>query len=287
MSEINRTIVRRVVEEIWNKFDLKLVDELYSPECVCRYSGELELRGRDGYKELVTRYRTAFPDLHGAVDRIIAEGDLAAMRWITEGTHRRELEIDGKRVPANGARVRIVGLTAFLFRDGKIAEEMIRPDDVTFRKQLGLLPDVPAIALQEKLCRDMMEEFWNQGRAELAEKFFAADFIHHGPQDTMHRGIEGIKQLLSALRTAFPDLHFAIENLVCQGEQAVIRMSLRGTHRGEWLGVPASNKPVMFFGTTVGRTSNGKFVEAWAYWDVLDVMHQMGAAREVQLVAKT
>jgi steroid delta-isomerase-like uncharacterized protein len=286
MSEINRAIVRRVVEEVWNRFDLKLVDELYSPDCVCRYSGEVEFRGRDGYKELVTRYRSAFPDLHGIVDRVIAEGESAAMRWITEGTHRRELEIDGRGVPASGAKVRVTGLTAFLFKDGKIAEEMIRPDDVTFRRQLGLLPDVAAVAFQEKLCRDMIEEFWNKGRSDLAEEFFAPDFIQYGPQHTMHRGIEGLKQLLSAVIAAFPDRHYVIENLVCQREQAAIRWSLRGTHRGEWLGVEASNKPVMAFGTTVLRTLNGKFVEGWAYWDVLDALHQMGAAREVQLVTR-
>jgi steroid delta-isomerase-like uncharacterized protein len=286
MSEKNRDIVRRVAEEIWNKFDLKLIDELYSPECVCRYSGELEFRGRDEYKDLVTRYRTAFPDLHGAIDRIIVEGDLAAMRWIIEGTHRRELEIDGKKVPANGAKVRVVGLTTFHFKDGKIVEEVVRPDDVTFRRQLGLLPDVAALDLQEKLCRDVMEEYWNKGQFDLAEQYFAPDYIHHGPQDTMHRGAEGVKQLLSSLRTAFPDLHFTIENLVCQGDQAVIRWSFRGTNRGEFMGVKASNKPVMFFGTSISRTLNGKYAETWAYWDVLDVMHQVGAAREVQLVAK-
>jgi len=280
MSETYRAIVRRVVDEIWNNFDLKPIDALYAPEFVYRLPGQPDVKGPDGYKNLVKQYRTAFPDLKVKVNRILVEGDLAAMEWTVGGTHKAELELDGKVVPPKGARIHYSGVSTFLFKNGKIAEESIMGDTTTFRRQLGVWPDTAPL---EKLSKDIIEELFNKNRLELAEQLVTPDYVHHAPQGVVHQGVEGTKQLVSGLRAALPDMHFTIENLICNSDHIVIRWALKGTHQGEWLGCRPTGKPIMIFGTSISRVKDNKGTETWAYWDVLDAMHQMGAAQEVKV----
>jgi predicted ester cyclase len=95
-----------------------------------------------------------------------------------------------------------------------------------------------------------------------------------------------VKQLVADSRTALPDLHFSIEEPIVEGDWVSFRWSTRGTHRGEWLGVKPTGKPVMIFGTSTSRFVAGKAVETWAHWDVLEALQQLGAATEIHVSAQ-
>jgi predicted ester cyclase len=124
--------------------------------------------------------------------------------------------------------------------------------------------------------RRIIEEVYNRGDLDLVDEVAAADLvIHSGPQDI--RGREGAKQYVAALRAGFPDLRFTIEDQVAEGDMVVTRWSARGTHRGEFQGVTATDREVRLAGTDIDRIVGGKVVECWAHVDELGLLRQLGA----------
>jgi predicted SnoaL-like aldol condensation-catalyzing enzyme len=91
MAEDNKGIVRRIVDEVFSRGKVGLADTLVAPGYVYHGPGGLEMRGPDGFKQLVNMYRSAFPDLTVTVDDLIAEGDKVTCRWTGRGTHKGDL----------------------------------------------------------------------------------------------------------------------------------------------------------------------------------------------------
>ena len=93
-----------------------------------------------------------------------------------------------------------------------------------------------------------------------------------GPGQTP--GPEGVRQRVSRLLAAFPDLHFTIEDMVAEGDRVVTRFTVRGTQRGEFQGIPPTGKQVTFSWVSIARIANGKIVESWSVFDGLGLMKQ-------------
>ena len=91
MSEENKALTRRLVEEVWNQEDLAAADELVDGSFVDNVTRPATPIGLDGYKQTVTMFRTAFPDLNLTIDDQIGEGDKVAVLWTAHGTHKGEL----------------------------------------------------------------------------------------------------------------------------------------------------------------------------------------------------
>ena len=77
-------------------------------------------------------------------------------------------------------------------------------------------------------------------------------------------------------RSAFPDVHFTIEDLFAAGDKVVSRWTARGTHKGELMGIPATGKQVEVTGMDIDQVSGGKIVGSWNSWDALGLMQQLG-----------
>ena len=90
MSEENKAIYRRYINEIFNKGNVDLVDELVDPNLVDHSPAPGQEPGPEGFKNLVTMFRAAFPDLHSTIDLLISDGDIVVGRHTTTGTHRGE-----------------------------------------------------------------------------------------------------------------------------------------------------------------------------------------------------
>lgn len=136
-TEENREIVRRDVTEVWNEGNLDLVDEYVAQEF--RLHDPVvpgELRGPDGYRELVTMYRTAFPDAHLTVEEMVAEGDSVTVRWTGRGTHEGELA----GIEPTNREIEIAGMTLAHVEDGTIVESWQSYDALDMFRQLGALP---------------------------------------------------------------------------------------------------------------------------------------------------
>jgi steroid delta-isomerase-like uncharacterized protein len=90
-------------------------------------------------------------------------------------------------------------------------------------------------------------------------------------------GSEGVKKVFRTLHEAFPDLHISVEDLIAEGDKVVARERITGTHRGSYLGLPATGRRVAYNEITVSRFENGRVVEAWAVVDAMSLMGQLGS----------
>ena len=122
----------------------------------------------------------------------------------------------------------------------------------------------------------MIEEVFNQHDVTRAEAFIATDAIDHAALPAQAPGLEGWKRARAALFTAFPDLHIALEEQIADGEKLANRFTMQGTHHGEFMGMPATGKPIMVTGIDVLRFAHGKIVEHWANADMLGMLQQLG-----------
>ena len=126
------------------------------------------------------------------------------------------------------------------------------------------------------VTRRAVEEFWNKGKIELLEEFWAPSYINHDPTNPEVRDLEGFKQWAIASHAAFPDLNVTIDDLIAEGDKVVTRWTVRGTQKGEFGKIPATGKQVTFTGITISRIVDGKTVESWWSDDDLGLLQQLG-----------
>ncbi|HLV98751.1 MAG TPA: ester cyclase [Ktedonobacterales bacterium] len=124
--------------------------------------------------------------------------------------------------------------------------------------------------------RSTTEEIWRTGNANLIDEHMAPNYVLHKPPTGFSPDREGLKAILHAMRSAFPDLRMTVEDVIAEGEKVVQRRSYQGTHQGELFGIPASGKAISVSQITVSRVADGKFVEEWAETDFLGMLQQLG-----------
>jgi len=131
--------------------------------------------------------------------------------------------------------------------------------------------------LKALTCRFIEE--WNKGKAAamaVIDEMYATNFVSHGDKDV--RGIKNVKKSTSEEFTAFPDLHFTIDDMVAEGDKVVMRITMTGTHKGEYMGAPPTNKKITIRAIAIERFAGGKIVEEWGQTDTLGLMQQLGLA---------
>jgi steroid delta-isomerase-like uncharacterized protein len=125
--------------------------------------------------------------------------------------------------------------------------------------------------------RRLFEEVWNAGKLGLLDTLIGAAYVDHNPSPGQPAGAAGVKGKVESLRAAFPDLRFALEELVAEGDLVAARYSWRGTHRGEaFLGIPPSGKAILVRGMDFFRLRDGKIIEHWDSVDELGMLTQLG-----------
>lgn len=128
----------------------------------------------------------------------------------------------------------------------------------------------------KKIARRMFEEGEGQGNLAVIDELIANDFVNHTPFGEMH-GQEPARQFILMLRQGFPDLEVTVEDQVAERDCVATRWSARGTHQGEFQGVPPTGNPIEISGVAISRIANGKVIEQWANPDLLALMQQIGA----------
>ncbi|MFQ5552259.1 MAG: ester cyclase [Thermoplasmata archaeon] len=132
--ELNKTLVREFLEEAWNKGNLSFVDEHFSEDFVPHFLPPNLPANREGLKQYISMWQNAFPDFHGRVEDVIAEGDRVVLRWDFQGTNKGAF----MGVPATGKEGRVTGVSTFRLADGKVAEAWAESDALGLLVQLGL-----------------------------------------------------------------------------------------------------------------------------------------------------
>jgi steroid delta-isomerase-like uncharacterized protein len=126
-------------------------------------------------------------------------------------------------------------------------------------------------------ARRLPEELLTQGDLAVADELVAPGCVHHAPAPLVC-GIEGLKQWARALRRAFPDLCALVDDEIAEGDRVVQRLTLSGTHAGEFLGIPPTGKRVTWQLMAIQHLDpGGKVAEHWAIWDQLGLLRQLGA----------
>jgi len=123
------------------------------------------------------------------------------------------------------------------------------------------------------------EELVNQKNLDAFDEFYAADAVHHEPDQDL-QGLEEVKQYIAMYFEAFPDMSVSVEDLIAEGDKVVSRYAYLGTHQGELQGIAPTNKHIEKEGITIHRIEGGKIVEEWEQYDKLSFLQQLGAAPE-------
>jgi len=133
-----------------------------------------------------------------------------------------------------------------------------------------------SIEENKAIARCLYEEVFNKGNLAALDDLMSSGYVDHNPLSPGQApDREGAKQGLSVLRTALPDLRVTIEDIVAEGDKVVCRLTLRGTQKGEFMGVAASGEQITAALISIVRIADGKIVERWGISDQLGLMQQL------------
>ena len=122
----------------------------------------------------------------------------------------------------------------------------------------------------------IFDKAFNQGDLAAIDKLVAPDGISHHLSWGMPANRMGLKQLIAMLRTAFPDLHCTIEDQLIKGDKIAAHWTMRGTHKGLFLGNSPTNKPILVQGLIYARIEDNQIIENWTMIDQMGVLQQLG-----------
>jgi steroid delta-isomerase-like uncharacterized protein len=124
----------------------------------------------------------------------------------------------------------------------------------------------------------LFDEFVNGRNLDAIVELVAPDFVEHEETPALAPGRDGVRQLFAMLAEAFPDFRMNVEDMIVEGDKGVVRSMLTGTHKGEWMGIPATGRSVDVTIIDVFRVADGKVVEHWGAMDSGAMMAQLGVA---------
>lgn len=117
-----------------------------------------------------------------------------------------------------------------------------------------------------------------QGRdLSVVDELFSPNFVDHSPMPGLEPSLDGVKILFAALHSAFPDLRVTIHEQIAEDDKVVTHKSFSGTHRGEFLGIPATGNSIDFEVIDILRVREGKVTDHWNVVDKMTLMKQLGA----------
>ena len=145
------------------------------------------------------------------------------------------------------------------------------------KKDAGADAGKNAKADSMKAAYAAMSTAWDAGKADEMDKYLSANFVDHNPMPGGKPGIAGVKDMVTMLKAAFPDMKSSNEDMRVDGDVLTVRFKVMGTNSGPMMGMPATNKKVSDVGgIDMMRWENGKFVERWGVFEDSKMMMQLG-----------
>ena len=126
------------------------------------------------------------------------------------------------------------------------------------------------------IVQRFVDEVINQGRYEVCDEIVAEDFFELDPLPGQRQGREGLKEVIAMMRSAFPDMYWVNEESIASGDKVVTRFLWTGTHHGNFLGIPATGRPVTVKGVVIDRLVNGRMTDSRILMDTFGMMTQLG-----------
>jgi steroid delta-isomerase-like uncharacterized protein len=123
------------------------------------------------------------------------------------------------------------------------------------------------------IVRRWIDEAYGRGNLGIVDELFAPDYASNG----RHLGRDGVKVAVTMIKTAFPDITVDIDEIVAEGERVVVRVTARGTHHGQFMGLPATRRSMTMGGIMIYRLIDGLIVEDHEAVDEAGMLRQLGA----------
>jgi predicted ester cyclase len=127
----------------------------------------------------------------------------------------------------------------------------------------------------KNIVRRFFEEGPSKGDLSMANKLLAPNFTLHVPLPCSP-GIQGINEVISACRAAFEGLNVTVEDMVAESDKVAARFTARGIHKGEFMGLQPTGKPITMTGIEIFRIEKGKIAELWGEANLIGLMQQLG-----------
>lgn len=297
-AEANEDLVRQLYDA-YNGDDLDALDTIVAPDIVDHNAAPGQAPGLEGVKQALAGFRAAFSG-DVMIDDLIASGDEVADRIHVDGTHTGAFF----GIPATGKPVHIEAIEIWRIQDGQIVEGWHIENILQLLIQVGAVPSPgggggatpmamstpamtppvatpPAGDVATAANMDIVRRYYeavNAGDLDAFDTLIAADAVDHNPSlATQAPGREGIRQAITALRTAFPDYQVTAEDMFAAGDLVVVRSVARGTQDGPLARIPPSGKPVEFGTMDIWRVRDGQIVDVWHVEELLNVLIQIGA----------
>jgi steroid delta-isomerase-like uncharacterized protein len=128
----------------------------------------------------------------------------------------------------------------------------------------------------DSLIQRIFEEAFNQGNLAVVDELVSPDYLAHNSFGGAPNGPQGLKWLISMYRTAFPDLQCTVDDEIREGDKFSAHWTMRGTHKGSFLGNAPTGRLVQAQGIIFARTVNGQIVEDWTLTNQMGVLQQLG-----------
>ena len=135
------------------------------------------------------------------------------------------------------------------------------------------------LMLEEKkgIVKDIFEKGWNLQQFDDFSNFLADSIIFNFRGIKFSTNLEDLKALIDMWRTAFPDFHFQVEDIVAENKLVAVNLVFTGTHKGEWQNMPPSGNKILVEEMMFFRFDQGKIVEIWEVFDEFEMMNQIRA----------
>jgi predicted ester cyclase len=229
-------------------------------------------KGPDGWKDLVSSTRAAFPDLRETIEQVVGEGDWLAYRISCHGTFTGEFR--GNK--PTGKEAKWTQAIFSQFKDGKLLSSVNYSDTLTFYTTLGINPPglkIVASNVEANKANELRlyEEVWNKGNFSLIPELVSPDF-----STGVYKGHEGYRRLVNSYREPMPDLRIKIDEIVGDGDKVVYRLSGTGTYTGKILGVDVTSKKFNWTQAIFTRYKDGKVAEGLNISNALAMYQQAG-----------
>jgi steroid delta-isomerase-like uncharacterized protein len=136
----------------------------------------------------------------------------------------------------------------------------------------------PDASANLRLIRRYFDELWNEGRVELIPELLDDTYVNHSPgTPDMPRDRSGVAGIVRAMRAAFPDLHYHIEELLADEGAVAVRLTVTGTHLGDFFGIRPSGQSFRVTQLNIEHVAGGKIVAHHRATDELSLLRQIGA----------
>jgi steroid delta-isomerase-like uncharacterized protein len=133
------------------------------------------------------------------------------------------------------------------------------------------------IEKNKQICREFLEELHNKDNLDIIDVYVDENVVSHDPFPGQAPGARGVRETMELYRKAFPDYRITFNDMLSENDKVMIKFTTIGTHKGEFMGFPASDNAISYEEVLILRLKNGKIIEHWAVADTLGFMQQVGA----------